>query len=851
MSWRITLLGRVEAARNGVTISRFESGRAVALLARLALFPKRIHPREELCELLWPEVEPEAARVRLRHNLSVLRKQLEAGLPSGSVIVADRLSVRLNPEAFTTDVAELERTKDKRLYTGELLPGLWDDWILEERYRIEALVDGLRDPAETPVASAPQAPTETIFEPTALSPELARRLSLPPYLTRFIGREAEQDQLRTLLAENRLVTLLGLGGTGKTRLTVEALRERGGTFVALAECVSAAQIPGRIRAALGLPPVETNTLEQIFFAMEGRPLLLALDNMEQLVESGGAEIVELLLSQLPQLTLLVTTRRALNVPGERLIALQPLPREDGVALFLDRAQSVRPGFALTDGNRADVQALCAGLEGIPLALELAASRLRAFSPSELRQELQTRLEWLARTGLKGAKDDRHRSLAAALEWSWRLLSPGQQQFLATLGLFRGGATVAEIGAAADLPDARERLEALVADSLVTLTEQPDGSLYYGLLETVREFVLPRLMDVEAARKRFRTWYIEHPSQEENMAVAWEYALEDSDARDAYALGTMYREDWTGRLGVERAREFLERTLALPAPSPRLRMYAMHAIAECLLRDMKRKEAMALMAEAVAPLEDTPDELLAEALCNYAHICMYDAPQEKTMALLERSRSITKDTFTKAETLRIQGCLLLNSPNFEAAEPLLDAAAELYDKEAPGQRRILGHRAHLARCRKQYEESLRLYQLAVAQARRANDWILVRNAESNLPDILACLGRWQEAVEAVQTCLKTEERHGDRHLMLCILWNFASPLAHLGECERAAKLMSASAALWVREIRPLTEEDEQEVANVRAELARTLDAATLERYWKEGQHLTLKEAIAIARGESIP
>ncbi len=854
VSWRITLLGKISATREEKTLVRFESSRAVALLARLVLFPQKAHSREELIELLWPEVERDVSLVRLRHTLRTLRQPLEAGLPAGSVLIADRIAVRINPDAIQTDVGEFEKAvklksfeKARELYSGELLPGLYDDWILEERYRLEALAEGMPS-ADSPLpVRSPPAPSNGGEDDASWV-----RVSLPPYLTAFFGREAEREAVSQLLGRARLVTLTGLGGTGKTRLSVEVLRSVApnypfSAFVALGECLAAQQIPGRIRDVLGLPAVEADPLDQIAFKLADAPALLILDNLEQLVDSGGAELVETLLARLPQLTVLVTSRRALGIPGERLFPLESLPGADALALFLDRVQASRPGFHVTEGNREDVLAVCEGLEGIPLALELAAARIRAFSPSEMRAELQSRFDWLARTGLKGDKDDRHRSLAAALEWSWRLLPIAQQRFLANLSLFRAPFTSAEAASVTDYPDARERLENLANDSLVQSAEsETSGETRFALLETVREFARSRLEKPEAARTRFRRRFLVHPTRDENTATAWEYALQDEDGEYAYDFASHYEQDWTGLLGVARALDFLVRTRALPCDDPKRRLDAALLHAECLLRNSDRQGAMALMAETVAPLEEVGGELLAEALQLQAQIGLYDAPQEVTLALVERSLSLTQTPLLRAQALRTKGCLLCQTPDFDAAEPIFDEAAALYAEDAPGVGRLLNNRGHLARRRRQFEESLRLYTLAVEWAVKAGDNILVRNSQSNIPDILACLGRHAEAVEAGLACLKTEEAHGDRHLILNALWNLADAFLGTEEWERAARLRSASAMLWVQEVRPLSDEDKEEIEVFRAEIARQLDEATLNRLWAEGEKLTLKEALALAR-----
>ena len=838
MVWRITLLGKISATREGKTLSRFESSRAIALLARLALFPNRTHPREELVELLWPEVEPEIGRRRLRHILGTLRQPLELGLPPGSVLIADRLSIRINPDAIATDVAAFERTRDRALYTGELLPGLYDDWIVEERHRLEALAEQLAQPSSG--------------DARADREERGAGLSLPPYLTAFFGREPEREAIAELLTRSRLVTLIGLGGTGKTRLSVEVLREQAScydkvAFIPLAECATAEQVPGRLRAALGLPATSRDPLAQVCWYLSDSRTLLVLDNLEQLTDSGGGELVEQLLAKLPELTVLVTSRRTLGIAGERLFPLESLPEADALALFLDRVQATRPGFHLTAGNRADVLAVCQGLEGIPLALELAAARIRAFTPAEMHRELDKRFEWLARTGLKGEKDDRHRSLSAALEWSWRLLPAAQQRFLANLALFVAPFTATEAAAVTGYLDARERLEALEADSLIqSALEEQQSETRHTLLETVREFARARLEEVNEARQRFRAAYLAHPTRDENTAMAWEYALTDAQGDDAHAFATLTDADWAGRLGVGRTRSFLERTLELPCTDAARRLRTAYELAACVAREPDRKRAMALMAEAVAPLEALGGEVLAEGLRLQATVGQYEVPQTVTIALLDRCLSLTQDPIRRADALRLKACQYLWTDDFEAAAPLFDEVEALYPPGGRGQRLLLDNRAHLARRREQWEECLRLNRLAAAQARAAGDSELARNCDANLPTTLTHLERWEESLVEARRCVAAEEANGDRFQLLGVLWNMCYPFLQVGESERATKLQAALATIWERDVRPFTDEDIAELNEFRAELTEALGESVFARLWAEGEQLTLKEALALAQ-----
>jgi predicted ATPase len=515
MIWQIALLGNVSAHSGEWEITRFGSNRVVALLARLALFPERIHTREELIELLWPEVDPEIGRNRLRNTLSMLRAQLEPlGVPVGSVLTTTRLSIRLPTECVETDVAAWERlaragkyTEAEALWKGELLPGFYDDWILIERERLNAIREGI--PQNITV---PEPVSQAIYEPVYE----AARVALPHYATRFFGRTGEREQVGDLLQHAQCVTLTGSGGMGKTRLSVEvaravATRFPGGVaFVPLAHHWSADNILEAIRVTLDLP-TNRNPLDAIRQKAAQTPTLVLLDNFEQLVAVGGAEVVEMLLSQVPALTLLITSRRALRIAGEHEVPLAPLPlpkiqtattlleasRVPSIALFIDRAQAVRPTFALREDNLEAVLALCRRLEGLPLSLELASSRVRAYTLAQMEAALADRFTLLTRQGSASRKEMRHASLRATIEWSWQLLSPVSRRLFAQMSVFRGGATADAIQAVCEEPDAQVLLEGLVADSLVVASGNEDDSaeMRFSLLETLREFAAERLPEI--------------------------------------------------------------------------------------------------------------------------------------------------------------------------------------------------------------------------------------------------------------------------------------------------------------------------------------------------------------------
>ncbi|GGP80869.1 AfsR/SARP family transcriptional regulator [Streptosporangium pseudovulgare] len=347
------------------------------------------------------------------------------------------------------------------------------------------------------------------------APPAPPALAAPPaQLTSFVGRTGDLTEIARLLDSARLVTLLGPGGAGKTRLAVEAVSGRSGVcFVELAPLRDGAELPRALLGALGLReggllavPAGTTPLFRLVAALADRPPLLVLDNCEHVV-AAVAELAGHLLAACPGLRVLATSREPLGITGEHLWPVRPLAPDQAARLFTDRASAVRPGFARTEarteagneaGNEAGTEAeteavrrVCAALDGLPLAIELAAARTRTHDVTEIAARLDDRFRLLSR-GSRVA-DARHRTLRAVVAWSWDLLSEEERVVARRLTVFSGGATAGAAGRVCGIEDAEDVLDSLADKSFVEF-----GGGRYRMLETIRAYCAERLEEAGEA-----------------------------------------------------------------------------------------------------------------------------------------------------------------------------------------------------------------------------------------------------------------------------------------------------------------------------------------------------------------
>jgi len=400
---------------------------------------------------------------------------------------------------------------------------------------------------------------------------------LPMQLTTFIGRDEQLTQVRELLTQNRLVTLTGAGGAGKTRLAIQIAGHLSGEFgegiwyVDLAPITDPDVVPIAVARAFELPDQPgRSTMDALLRFVRDRQMLVVLDNCEHLLDAS-AELVVALLGAAPGLTFLATSREAIGVAGELGWRVPSLSLADeAIELFADRARHARPDFTLTDDNAATAGEICARLDGLPLAIELAAARVRALSLAEILDSLHDRFRLLtggARTAVR-----RQQTLRASVDWSHALLTEPERVLFRRLAVFQGGFDLDAAQTVAGGGDVQryqvlDQLTLLVDKSLV-VAENTGGRTRYRLLETVRQYALEKLGEsgeADAVRSRHRDYYtamaavfdapagrdyeqcLEQAEIEiDNLRAAFGWSRENSDTELALALASSLQPLWLAR-----------------------------------------------------------------------------------------------------------------------------------------------------------------------------------------------------------------------------------------------------------------------------------------------------------------
>jgi predicted ATPase/DNA-binding CsgD family transcriptional regulator len=554
----------------------------------------------------------------------------------------------------------------------------------------------------------------------------ALQYSVPPLArTRLIGRETERETARTLVLDEKvpLLTLTGPGGVGKTRLALAVTDDviadfnHGGVFVDLAPLSDADLVLPAIARALGVPEGgERPVIERLVLALRHRHLLLLLDNCEHLV-TAVATVVSHLLAGCPAVHVLATSRVPLRLRGEQELPVAPLPTppieagddaqladNPAVRLFMERARAVDPRFTAANDSLPDVAEICRSLDGLPLAIELAAARVRALTPSALRERLEQRLPLL----VGGARDApaRHQTMRDTIAWSYGLLTPEEQAVFHWLAVFAGGFTLDAVQAVASRNptlDVLPTFERLVEHNLIRRDEQTVPSRY-RLLETIREFALERLMgcgDADAAKRAHATYFLnlaeqaapalyesqqlmwltslerDHP----NLRAALEWFRDQRESEDLLRLAAALWRFWFIRGYPREGRAWLARALAMAHPwSPVLRE-ALHG-ASMLAGSQGDHADAATQADRLLTLAQAhdDDEAVARALFLLSFAATYQNDRDRGLALASQALAIYRDLGSPpplADILNRLGIEEHNQGNYTRAAALYEEVQAIW------------------------------------------------------------------------------------------------------------------------------------------------------------------------------
>ncbi|WP_330252846.1 protein kinase [Nocardia sp. NBC_00565] len=510
---------------------------------------------------------------------------------------------------------------------------------------------------------------------------------LPLELTSFVDRRTETSEVRNLLSTSRLVTLTGIGGVGKTRLALRAAGHARRDFADGVWVIELADVRDPllvdvIAATLGLRDDSARPMQEVLVQfLQSQKTLLVLDNCEQVVEPV-ANLVEKLLVACSSLRILVTSREPLDIAGEVMVRVLPLtvpdpdgeptlrelPKYDAVTLFADRAAAVVPGFELSDNNRAPVAGICSRLDGLPLAIELAAARMRAMSPDQILQRLTDRYALLTRSSRTAPA--RQQTLRWCIDWSYELCTPVEQRMWARLSVFAGGFELdaAEQVCGADLAPENllDALSSLVDKSVVN-REEPDGVVRFRMLEIMRDYGREKLQETgedRDLRRRHRDWYQRLATDAEagwisdrqldwlarlereqpNLRDALEFCVSDGTTesaeaglRTAAALFVFW--NFRGRFGE--GRRWLDRVLAHPAAhSIPDRVKALHSstIMAAVQGDLQYAADLVEQARTLAEQDSAPTTTALAASAEGA-LALYRGELDRAVTALEPALAV--------------------------------------------------------------------------------------------------------------------------------------------------------------------------------------------------------------------
>jgi non-specific serine/threonine protein kinase len=776
-------------------------------------------------------------------------------------LLKDGAAISLRPRAFDLLAALVERaghlvTKD------QLLDQVWPKMVVEEaalHVQVSALRKVLGADAITTVSGRGYQFTLPVTKGDGQADRASKpKHNLPYQLTSFIGREQEIAQLEELVTANRLVTLTGAGGAGKTRLAIEVASRLTDAFpdgvwlVELAALSDPRLVPQAVAQALEVKEQPARpVVETLSDHLASKKLLLVLDNAEHLLEAC-VQFVNLILRRSPDVAVIVTSRERLGMAGEltyrvpsltvpssgdTFAAPEALLAYEGVRLFIERARLLRPDFSVTAENAVSLASICARLDGMPLAVELAAPRLRSMSVEELSQGLDQRFALL--TGGSRTVLPRHRTLRSMIDWSYALLTDVEQTMLRRVSVFAGGWTLAaaEHACTGDAFEKSDTLSLLtsLADKNLVITEEHAGATRYRMLETIRQYALDRLRETgEEAQWRHRhfawvlalaeqsfepllgpdqgVWLDRMAREIDNFRAALGWAIEQK-LPDALRMAPQLSRWWVRRASVTEAREWFSRLLKVTTGS-----------------QAKRDRARALNA--------------------VGNLALYQGDPDGAEPLFRESLELHReldDQRRSASVLTNLALVALARGQYADAEPLLEECATLARTLADAHLLAvnLGNLGIVVRARGDRERAAALFAEALTLAREVGDRVLTSQALSTIGRAECRDGNLQPAEACIVESLRIAGDLADPDAAAEALEGFAELAVAKRAPKRAAMTFGAAARLREAIGLPTPAHEERELKRVAAAARAALGDAAFDQARREGSAMDLEEGVRYA------
>ncbi|HLF75533.1 MAG TPA: adenylate/guanylate cyclase domain-containing protein [Anaerolineales bacterium] len=730
------------------------------------------------------------------------------------------------------------------------------------------------------------------------------RHNLPVQLTSFIGREKEIEEIKESISAHRLVTLTGVGGTGKTRLGLQAAAEMldqfrdGVWFVELASMSDPNLISQAIVSCLGIPEQSGQTILQVLLdALRAKKLLLVLDNCEHLI-AACAELVDNLLSNAPSVKIIATSREALGVPGELIWhvpslslpdvkqapTLEQFSQYEAVQLFIERAALVQPHFLVTNDNAPAIAQICFRLDGIPLAIELAAARVKGLSPEQIASRLDDRFRLL--TGGSRTALPRQRTLQATIDWSYRLLSEEEQMLLRRLSVFASGWTLeaAEQVCARDKPSSDQILDLLLmlVDKSLVIAKTQGASPRYYMLETIRQYAQEKLDEsgestparnrhleyfrslAEQARPHFQdgeqfAWLDRFETELDNVRTALTWALQGGSVEAGLRLAIDLTADvgafWFCRGHLKEGHEFLEQLLTRSQETSRIEVLAAGSFAAAVLawwlHDLAASDRYARQSESLWS-QLGPSGKVKAAAARFLKISNWSSGYDPIQVRREYQEILqlfreADDRWMMAHTLYGIAAELHESGNLMDARQTLEQSLSLFQECGDGIRAgntnvrlaiIAMQEGKYTETRMRCEATLPVFRQLQLPLRDEPLWIL---------GLIAVMeGNYTAAKAWYTECLLFDQEIGFYHQLAECLLGFASIAGSEKRFERAAQLLGAAqSAVEARPGFPLESFDQAELQHLTEVLRAELNESKFEALTAEGRALPMEQAIALA------